>query len=140
VVVGASGHDHHLFEVRRVDIECFARDLDDCGKARATVARRLCTIVARAVDPAVGERLEGPIFLDSNRERLDRQSHVHRRRRPLTTNTPAFGAVHGAPPDAGTPAPTRSEHPGETVAPSIGRDERRPRIVREQAPYRANRR
>jgi integrase/recombinase XerD len=38
-------HDHQLFDVRRVDIECFARDLEDRGKARATVARRLCTIV-----------------------------------------------------------------------------------------------
>ena len=38
-------HQHHLFDVRRVDIECFARDLEDCGRARATVARRLCTIV-----------------------------------------------------------------------------------------------
>ena len=26
----------HLFDVRRVDIECFARDLEDRGKARAT--------------------------------------------------------------------------------------------------------
>ena len=34
-----------LFDVRRVDIECFARDLEDRGKARATVARRLCTVV-----------------------------------------------------------------------------------------------
>jgi hypothetical protein len=34
----------HLFDVRRVDIECFARDLEDAGKARATVARRLCTV------------------------------------------------------------------------------------------------
>ena len=38
-------HDHRLFDVHRVDIECFARDLEDRGKARATVARRLCTIV-----------------------------------------------------------------------------------------------
>ena len=36
---------HHLFEVRRVDIECFARELEDRGRSRATVARRLCTIV-----------------------------------------------------------------------------------------------
>ena len=36
---------HRLFEVRRVDIECFARELEDRGKSRATVARRLCTIV-----------------------------------------------------------------------------------------------
>jgi site-specific recombinase XerC len=38
-------HDHHLFDARRVDIECFARDLEDRGKARATVARGLCAIV-----------------------------------------------------------------------------------------------
>ncbi len=38
-------HDHRLFDVHRVDIECFARDLEDRGRARATVARRLCTIV-----------------------------------------------------------------------------------------------
>ena len=38
-------HDQRLFDVRRVEIECFARDLEDRGKARATVARRLCTIV-----------------------------------------------------------------------------------------------
>ena len=38
-------HDHQLFDVRRVDIECFARDLEDRVQARATVARRLCTIV-----------------------------------------------------------------------------------------------
>jgi hypothetical protein len=37
--------DHQLFNVRRVDIESFARDLEDRGRARATVARRLCTIV-----------------------------------------------------------------------------------------------
>lgn len=37
--------DRALFEVRRVDIECFARDLEDRGKARATVARRLSTVV-----------------------------------------------------------------------------------------------
>jgi site-specific recombinase XerD len=34
----------HLFEVRRVGIECFALDLEDRGKARAMVARRLSTI------------------------------------------------------------------------------------------------
>jgi len=38
-------HHQHLFDVRRVDIECFARDLEDRGKARATVGRRLCTVV-----------------------------------------------------------------------------------------------
>lgn len=35
-------HGRHLFEVRRVDIESFARELEDRGRARATIARRLC--------------------------------------------------------------------------------------------------
>jgi site-specific recombinase XerD len=34
-------HHRQLFDVRRVDIECCARDLEDRGRARATVARRL---------------------------------------------------------------------------------------------------
>jgi integrase/recombinase XerD len=33
-----------LFEARRADIECFARDMETCGRARATITRRLCTI------------------------------------------------------------------------------------------------
>jgi hypothetical protein len=33
-----------LFSVRRADIESFARELEACGGARATVTRRLCTI------------------------------------------------------------------------------------------------
>jgi hypothetical protein len=39
-------HQRHirLFEARRADIECFARDLEAKGRARATVTRRLCTI------------------------------------------------------------------------------------------------
>src|SRR5207302_8752029 len=36
--------DLALFEVRRADIECFARDLEERGRARATVGRRLSTI------------------------------------------------------------------------------------------------
>jgi Phage integrase, N-terminal SAM-like domain len=39
-------HQHHvrLFQARRADIECFARDLESRGRARATITRRLCTI------------------------------------------------------------------------------------------------
>ena len=39
-------HQHHLrlFQARRADIECFARDLETRGRARATITRRLCTI------------------------------------------------------------------------------------------------
>ena len=38
-------HSLALFAVRRADIECFGRELEAKGKARATVARRLTTIV-----------------------------------------------------------------------------------------------
>ena len=37
-------HDLAVFEVRRAHIELFARWLEEEGKARATVARRLSTI------------------------------------------------------------------------------------------------
>ena len=33
-----------LFQARRADIECFARDLEARGRARATITRRLCTV------------------------------------------------------------------------------------------------
>jgi integrase/recombinase XerD len=36
--------DLHLFQARRADIECFGRDLEARGRARATIARRLRTI------------------------------------------------------------------------------------------------
>jgi hypothetical protein len=33
-----------LFQARRADIECFARDLEARGRTRATITRRLCTV------------------------------------------------------------------------------------------------
>jgi site-specific recombinase XerD len=42
--VWCANHERRLFEVHRVDIECFGRDLEARGRARATIARRLCTI------------------------------------------------------------------------------------------------
>jgi integrase len=43
-VVWCANHERRLFDVHRVDIECFGRELEACGRARATIARRLCTI------------------------------------------------------------------------------------------------
>jgi len=37
--------DIRLFEVRRADIECYARQLEDRGRTRSTIARRLSTVV-----------------------------------------------------------------------------------------------
>jgi site-specific recombinase XerD len=74
-----------LFQARRADIECFARDLEARGRARATVTRRLCTIAGfykYAVEedllehsPAAHvrrERSDGPVFLAADSRRLDR--------------------------------------------------------------------
>jgi integrase/recombinase XerD len=67
---------HRLFEVRRVDIECVARHLEDRGKSRATVARRLCTIVGfyrYAEQEGVIEHSPG---VHIRRPRIDYESHL----------------------------------------------------------------
>jgi Phage integrase, N-terminal SAM-like domain len=69
-------HDLRLFGVRRADIECFARDLEARGRARATVARRLCT-VAGFYRYAEQERLlERSPAAHVRRPRLDYESHA----------------------------------------------------------------
>src|SRR3954452_4334931 len=65
-----------LFCARRADIETFGRHLEACGRARATIARRLCTVACFyryaeeegliAASPAVHVR----------RPRLDYESHA----------------------------------------------------------------
>ena len=67
---------HRLFEVRRVDIECFARELEDRGKARATVARRLCTIVGFYRYAEEEGVIEHSPAVHIRRPRIDYESHV----------------------------------------------------------------
>jgi site-specific recombinase XerD len=65
-----------VFGARRADIECFARHLESLGRARATIARRLCTVSCFyryaeqegliAISPAAHVR----------RPRLDYESHA----------------------------------------------------------------
>jgi site-specific recombinase XerD len=43
-VAWCTEHRVALFGARRADIECFARHLEFLGRARATIARRLCTV------------------------------------------------------------------------------------------------
>jgi site-specific recombinase XerD len=45
-VTWCAGHDLEVFAVRRAHIELFARFLEEEGKARATIARRLSTITS----------------------------------------------------------------------------------------------
>jgi len=71
-------HNLHLFDVRRSDIEAYGRELEARGRARATIARRLCTVSGfnryaeeeglLAHSPAVHVR----------RPRLDYESHAIR--------------------------------------------------------------
>jgi len=71
-------HQHHLrpFQARWADIECFSRDLESRGRARATITRRLCTI-AGSYRYAVEEDL------------LDHSPAAHvRRPRLATTHAP----------------------------------------------------
>ena len=65
-----------LFQTRRADIECFARDLEARGRARATITRRLCT-VAGFYRYAVQEELLGHSpAAHVRRPRLDYESHA----------------------------------------------------------------
>src|ERR1700734_221219 len=71
-------HQHQLavFQVRRADIECFARDLEARGRARATITRRLSTI-AGFYRYAVEEELPGHSpAAHVRRPRVDYESHA----------------------------------------------------------------
>jgi integrase/recombinase XerD len=67
-----------LFQARRADIECFARDLETRGRARATITRGLCTI-AGFYRHAVEE------------DPLDHSPAAHVRRLPLDYESHAIG-------------------------------------------------
>src|SRR5271167_890481 len=65
-----------LFAVRRADIESFARDLEAKGRARATVARRLCTVAGFYRYAVEEELLDHSPAVHVRRPRLDYESHV----------------------------------------------------------------
>src|ERR1022692_469050 len=71
-------HQHHmrLFGVRRADIECFARDLEARGRARATVTRRLCTIAGFYRYAVEEDLLDHSPAAHVRRPRLDYESHA----------------------------------------------------------------
>ena len=73
---GAGQHHLHLFQARRPDIECFARDLESRGRARATVTRRLCTIAGFYKYAVEEELLEHSPAAHVRRPRLDYESHA----------------------------------------------------------------
>jgi integrase/recombinase XerD len=65
-----------LFTARRADIECFARDLEARGRARATVARRLCTVAGFYRYAEQEGLLERSPAAHVRRPRLDYESHA----------------------------------------------------------------
>jgi integrase/recombinase XerD len=71
-------HQHHLrlFQARRADIECFARDLETRGRARATITRRLCTIAGFYQYAAEEDLLNHSPAAHVRRPRLDYDSHA----------------------------------------------------------------
>jgi site-specific recombinase XerD len=69
-------HHLRLFQARRPDIECFGRDLEARGRARATVTRRLCTIAGLYKYAVEGDLLEHSPAAHVRRPRLDYESHA----------------------------------------------------------------
>ena len=59
-----------------MDIECFARHLEDAGHARATVARRLCTVVGFYRSAEEEGVIEHSPAVHICRPRIDYESHV----------------------------------------------------------------
>jgi site-specific recombinase XerD len=69
-------HQLHLFQARRADIECFARDLEAHGRARATITRRLCTVAGFYRYAVEEELLDHSPAAHVRRPRLDYESHA----------------------------------------------------------------
>jgi integrase/recombinase XerD len=69
-------HQVRLFAARRADIECFARDLEARGRARATITRRLCTVAGLYRYAVEEELLDHSPAAHVRRPRLDYESHA----------------------------------------------------------------
>jgi integrase/recombinase XerD len=69
-------HGLHLFGARRADIESFGRDMEAAGRARATIARRLCTVAGFYRYAVEEDLLEHSPAAHVRRPRLDYDSHM----------------------------------------------------------------
>jgi integrase/recombinase XerD len=74
--VWCANHERRLFEVHRVDIECFGRELEARGRARATIARRLCTIAGFYRYAEEEGLIAHSPAIHVRRPRLDYESHA----------------------------------------------------------------
>jgi site-specific recombinase XerD len=69
-------HGLHLFTAKRADVECFGRDMEAAGRARATIARRLCTVAGFYRYAVEEDLLEHSPAAHVRRPRLDYDSHA----------------------------------------------------------------
>jgi integrase/recombinase XerD len=69
-------HHVRLFDARRADIECFAREMEANGRARATMTRRLRTIAGFYRYAVEEELLDHSPAAHVRRPRLDYESHA----------------------------------------------------------------
>jgi len=71
-------HDRglRLFGLRRADIECFGRDLETAGRARATVTRRLCAVAGFYRYAVEEELLDHSPAVHVRRPRIEYESHA----------------------------------------------------------------
>jgi integrase/recombinase XerD len=69
-------HGLHLFNAKRADIECFARDLEARGRARATIARRVCTVCGFYRYAVEEDLLDHSPAAHVRRPRLGYESHA----------------------------------------------------------------
>jgi integrase/recombinase XerD len=69
-------HGLRPFQARRADIECFGRDMETWGRARATIARRLCTVAGFYRYAVEEELLDHSPAVHVRRPRLDYESHA----------------------------------------------------------------
>jgi integrase/recombinase XerD len=65
-----------LFQARRAGIECFARDMEARGRARATITRRLCTIAGFYRYAVEEDLIEHSPAAHVRRPRVDYESHA----------------------------------------------------------------
>jgi hypothetical protein len=69
-------HGLHLFAAKRADVECYARDLEARGRARATIAHRLCTVCGFYRYAVEEDLLDHSPAAHVRRLRLDYESHA----------------------------------------------------------------
>ena len=116
-------HEHRLFDVRRVDIECFARDLEDRGKARG----RSPAGCARSSGSTATPRRKAS---SSTRRRCTSAGRASTTSLTSPTWTATSSASSSSPPACRRPRPRPGVAVGAEWAAGLGGDRRQHRSAR----------